>query len=262
MSDVLRFAVESGIARLTLDRPKAANSIDLELGRALADAAIRCDEDPDVRVVVIAAEGRFFCAGGDLGSFGAAGDEVPALLKELTASLHAALSRLARGRAPVIAAVHGPAAGAGMSLACAADFVIASEAASFTMAYTRAGLTPDGSSTWVLPRLIGTRKALELMVRNRTLSAAEALEWGLINEVVPAEALSGAVDALARELADGPTEAFGLTKRLLLLSSTEGFESQLEHESRAIADAARSPDGQEGIAAFLEKRAPRFTGGR
>jgi 2-(1,2-epoxy-1,2-dihydrophenyl)acetyl-CoA isomerase len=260
VSEVLRFELERGIARLTLARPKAANSIDLELGRALAAAAIRCDEDPEVRAIVIAAEGRFFCAGGDLGSFGSAGDRVPALLKELTMSLHAALSRFARGRAPVIAAVQGPAAGAGMSLACAADFVVASEDASFTMAYTRAGLTPDGSSTWVLPRLIGTRRTLELMLRNRSLSAAEALEWGLVSQVVPAADLGAAVDGLAAELAAGPTEAYGLTKRLLLLSSTEGFESQMEHEARAIADSARSADGREGISAFLEKRAARFTG--
>jgi 2-(1,2-epoxy-1,2-dihydrophenyl)acetyl-CoA isomerase len=128
------------------------------------------------------------------------------------------------------------------------------------MAYTRAGLTPDGSSTWVLPRLIGTRRTLELMLRNRTLTAAEALDWGLVSQVVPAAELSGAVDALARELASGPTEAFGLTKRLLLLSSTEGFESQMEHEARAIADAARTNDGKEGISAFLEKRKPHFGG--
>jgi len=147
-----------------------------------------------------------------------------------------------------------------MSLACAADFAIASEDASFTMAYTRAGLTPDGSSTWVLPRLIGTRRTLDLMLRNRALSAAEALDWGLVSQVVPAAELAGAVDALAAELAAGPTEAYGLTKRLLLLSSTEGFESQMEHESRAIAEAARSADGREGIAAFLEKRKPQFGG--
>ena len=260
MSEVLRLEIDGAVARIVLNRPKAANSIDLELGRALADAAIRCDEDPAVRAIVLAGEGRFFCAGGDLGSFAGAGDRVPALLKELTMSLHAALSRLARGRAPVIAAVHGPAAGAGMSLACAADFVVASEDASFTMAYTRAGLTPDGSSTWVLPRLIGTRRTLELMLRNRTLSAAEALDWGLVSEVVPAAELAGATDTLAAELAAGPTDAFGRTKQLLLLSSTEGFESQMEHEARAIADSARSANGREGISAFLEKRKPAFQG--
>jgi 2-(1,2-epoxy-1,2-dihydrophenyl)acetyl-CoA isomerase len=260
VSEVLRVEIEAGVARLTLDRPKAANSIDLALGRALSDAAIRCDEDPDVRVIVIRADGRFFCAGGDLGSFASAGARVPGLLKELTMYLHAALSRFARGRAPVIAAVQGPAAGAGMSLACAADFVVASDAASFTMAYTRAGLTPDGSSTWVLPRLIGVRRTMELMIRNTSLSAQEAADWGLVNRVVPADQLEKEVDGLAAELAAGPTEAYGLTKRLLLLSSTEGYEAQMEHEARAIADAARSADGREGIAAFLEKRAPRFQG--
>jgi 2-(1,2-epoxy-1,2-dihydrophenyl)acetyl-CoA isomerase len=258
--DILRSERDGGVAFLTLNRPDAANAIDLPLGRALCEEAIRLDEDPSVRAVVVAGAGRMFCAGGDLRAFADAGERLPALLKELTTYLHAALSRLARMRAPVIASVQGPAAGAGMSLACACDLVLASEKASFTMAYTRAGLTPDGSSTWVLPRVLGARRTLELMLTNRTLTAAEAAAWGLVNRVAAPEALEEETRALARSLAEGATGAFGATKKLVLLSASQGFEAQMELESRAIADAARSPDGREGIAAFLAKRSPKFTG--
>lgn len=251
---------DGGVARLTLHRPDAANAIDLALGRALMEETLRLDEDPSVRAVLLTGAGRMFCAGGDLRAFADAGDRVPALLKELTTYLHAALSRLARMRAPVIAAVQGPAAGAGMSLACAADLVLAGDRATFTMAYTRAGLTPDGSSTWVLPRVVGVRRTLELMLTNRTLSAAEAAEWGLVSRVVPSDDLPGEAERLARSLAEGPTEAFGATKKLLLLSASQAFEAQMELEARAIADAARTADGREGIAAFLAKRAPAFRG--
>jgi 2-(1,2-epoxy-1,2-dihydrophenyl)acetyl-CoA isomerase len=256
----LRFELADGVARITLARPDAANAIDLALARELADAALRCDEDPAVRAVLLAGEGRLFCAGGDVGAFAGAGDAVPALLKQITASLHVAIARFAHMQAPVIAAVQGAAAGAGLALACAADLAVASESAKFTLAYTRIGLAPDGSSTWFLPRLVGVRRSLELMLTNRTLSAAEALDWGLVNRVVPAAALLPEAEALARELAAGATGAFGAVKRLLLLSSAQGLEAQMEWEARAIADAARSGDGREGIAAFLAKRAPRFTG--
>jgi 2-(1,2-epoxy-1,2-dihydrophenyl)acetyl-CoA isomerase len=258
--ETLRFEATDGVARITLARPDAANAIDLALARELADAALRCDEDPAVRAVLLTGEGRMFCAGGDLSAFAAAGDGAPALLKQITAQLHVAIARLARMRAPVVAAVNGPAAGAGFALACAADLAIASDAARFSLAYTRVGLAPDGSSTWFLPRLVGARRALELMLTNRTLSAEEALAWGLVNRVVPAAELGAASEALARELAAGATGAFGAVKRLLLLSGSQGLEGQMEWEARAIADAARSRDGAEGIAAFLARRPPRFEG--
>ena len=256
----LRFEASQGVARITLQRPDAANTIDLALARELADAALRCAEDPTVRAVVLTGEGKMFCAGGDIGAFAGAGDGVPALLKQITAQLHVAVSRFARMNAPLIAAVNGPAAGAGLALACAADLALASDAAKFTMAYTKIGLAPDGSSTWFLPRLVGTRRSLELMLTNRTLSAEEALAWGLVNRVVPVAALLGEAESLARELAAGATGAFGAVKRLLLLSAGQGLEAQMEWEAHAIADAARSRDGSEGIAAFLAKRAPRFEG--
>jgi len=250
---------DGAIARITLDRPPA-NALDLTMARELAEVALVCDEDPEVRVVVLTGRGKAFCAGGDLASFGAAGERVPTLLKELTASLHVAIARFARMRAPVIAAVNGVAAGAGFSLVTACDLAVAAASARFTMAYTRAGLVPDGSSTFFLPRLIGLRRTQELMITNRMLSSAEALEWGVLTRVVPDAELETTVDALAREVAAGPTGALASVKRLLLLSGGDRLEAQMEAETREIADAARRPDGREGIAAFLEKRPPRFVG--
>ena len=174
----LELEVRDSVAHLVLNRPDHANAINLQLSKDLMYAALQCDEDPSVRAILISSRGEMFCAGGDLASFAEAGDDLPRLIKEMTTYLHAAISRFARCRAPVIAAVGGAAAGAGFSLCCAVDLVVASENAKFSMAYTRAGLTPDGSSSYFLPRIIGTRRTLELMMTNRTLSAAEALEWG------------------------------------------------------------------------------------
>jgi 2-(1,2-epoxy-1,2-dihydrophenyl)acetyl-CoA isomerase len=255
----IRFEQKDGVATLTLDRPKA-NGIDLEMGRALMHAAIRCHEDAEIRAVVLTGAGPMFCAGGDLKSFATFGNDLPAALLELTTYLHAATSRFARMRAPLVVAVNGTAAGAGMSLAVAGDLVLAAESASFTMAYTAAGLSPDGSSSWLLPRLIGVRRTQELMLTNRTLRASEAAEWGLVTRVVPDASLGSEAAALARKLADGPTRAYGVVKSLLIETFTTAYEAQLEHEARGIAAMAGTPDGQEGIRAFVEKRAARFTG--
>ena len=257
----IRVGIENGVARLTLARPDHANALDLTMMRELMEAAIACDEDPSVRAILIDSEGRLFCAGGDLAEFARAGDALPKLLKEATVYLHAAISRLVRMRAPVVAAVQGHAAGAGFSLAMACDLVLAGSSAKFTMAYTRAGLVPDGASTYFLPRVIGRRRTLELMITNRTLSVAEALEWGLVTRIVDDEKLAAEAEKLAREIAQGPTASFGSVKRIVLGSESETLESQMEIEARAIADAARSADGQEGIRAFLAKRPARFTGG-
>jgi 2-(1,2-epoxy-1,2-dihydrophenyl)acetyl-CoA isomerase len=156
--------------------------------------------------------------------------------------------------------VQGSAAGAGMSLACACDFVIATESAKFTMAYTRAGLTPDGSATWYLPRLVGIRKTLELAIRSPVLTAAQAHALGLVSEVVPDAELAVRAGALAAELAAGATQAYGGVKRLLLESANATLEDQLKRETSWIAEIAQTRDGREGIAAFVAKRAPRFTG--
>ncbi|MFQ6022757.1 MAG: enoyl-CoA hydratase/isomerase family protein [Acidiferrobacterales bacterium] len=259
--ETILFDVHEHLARVTLNRPDAANSINLTLARELMDVAIRCDEDRKIRAVLLTGAGdKMFSAGGDLKGFAAVGDRISSVLKEITTYLHAATSRFARMDTPLIAAVNGVAAGAGMSLAISADIVMAAASAQFTMAYTAVGLSPDGSATYFVPRLIGLRRAQELLLTNRRLSAQEALDWGLINKVVPDADLMQEAEALATTLANGPTLAFGSIKRLLNESFSGTLETQMELETRAIAQMATTRDGHEGIAAFVEKRPPNFSG--
>ncbi len=256
----LTFEVAGGVATITLNRPDSANALNLDMARDLMRASLRCSDDPAVRAVLLTGTGRMFSAGGDLKSFAAQGDALAYHLKEVTTYLHAAVSRFARMDPPLVAAVNGIAAGAGMSLVCCCDLVLAAESARFTMAYTRAGLTPDGSSTYFLPRTVGMKRALELVLTNRMLSAAEAADWAIVNRVVPDADLMREATALVTELAAGATGALGAAKRLMHSGWTETLETQMEHETQAIAARSRTSDGREGIAAFLEKRAPTFTG--
>jgi 2-(1,2-epoxy-1,2-dihydrophenyl)acetyl-CoA isomerase len=256
----LRLEIDGSVATITLDRPDAANTFNMELAHEFMLAADECDTNSNIRAVVLTGSGKMFCAGGDLKTFAGYGDTISAKLKEMTAYLHAGTSRLARMRAPVISAVNGTAAGAGFSVAIASDLVLAAESAKFTMAYTAAGLSPDGSSTYFLPRLVGLRRAQELMITNRRLSAHEALDWGLVTKVVPDDDLMNEANALAKQLASGATSAFGVVKRLLIDSYGGNLESQLELESRGIAEMASTQDGQEGINAFVARRQPEFKG--
>jgi len=256
----LLFDVRDHVAHITLNRPDAANSINEEMGRDLMHAALRCDEDPEIRAVLISGAGKIFSGGGDLKAFSAKGDQLPYHVKEVTTYLHAAMSRFTRMDPPVVAAVHGAVAGAGMSIAIACDIVVAAETTRFMVAYTRAGLVPDGSSTYFLPRIIGLKRALELTLTNRMFSAQEALQWGLVTRVVPDNELLVQAKALAIQLASGPTRAYGLSKRLLHSGWTETLETQMENESQAIANSARTLDAREGITAFLEKRPPKYKG--
>jgi len=252
------FNVQDSVAHITLNRPDSANSINLELAKELAKAIMRCDEDPTIRAVLLTGSGQMFCAGGDVKSFAAQGEGMPYYLKEVTAHLHLAISYLVRMDPPIIAAVHGSAAGAGMSLACACDFVFVAESARFTMGYTRIGLTPDGASTYFLPRLVGLKRSLNLILTNRILSAREALDWGIATQVVPDKDLLSEARLFASKFAVGPTEAFGAAKRLLQTGLTESLEAQMKHESHSISEMARTKDGREGVTAFLEKRSPQF----
>jgi len=252
--------IRESVAFITLNRPEILNALHLEMARDLMGAAIACDGHPDVRAVVLTGTGSAFCAGGDLKCFVAQGEHLPSYLKEVTTFLHTAVSYLARMKAPVIAAVQGSAAGAGMSLACACDLVVAGESARFTAAYTRIGLTPDGSLTYFLSRSVGMHRALELTLTNRTLSAQEAYHWGIVTSVVPDGNVQEHAEMLARRLAAGPTLAFGATKRLLQQGWNESLETQMTYETQAISSMAGSADGQEGISAFLAKRPPRFNG--
>jgi 2-(1,2-epoxy-1,2-dihydrophenyl)acetyl-CoA isomerase len=257
--ETLRWSSADGIARITLDRPDAANGLDPRLARELGAAAARCDDDPAVKAVVLTGSGRFFCAGGDLKAMAAAGPGTTGrFVKGLADDLHRAVATLARMAPPLVVAVNGTAAGAGLSLAAVGDLVVAAEGATFTMAYTRAGLSPDGSSTWFLPRVIGLRRTQELALTNRVLTAAEALGWGLVTRVVPAEDLAAEATALAASLAAGSRAAQASVRQLLLASSGHGLEEQMELEGRTIAACAAGPDGREGVGAFVGRRAPRF----
>lgn len=254
MYKTIEFEVRDHIARIVLNRPDAGNAFNSELARELAEAAMACDLDPTVKVVLLSARGKIFCAGGDLKAFAGFGDEVTLRVKQLADDVHKAISIFARMDAPLVVAVNGSAAGAGFSLSIAGDIVIAADNAKFTMAYTAVGLSPDGSSTWYLPRLIGLRRAQELALTNRTLSATEALDWGLVTRIVPAADLEDAAMTLCRQLAAGPRAAQATVKKLFLSSPDNGLEAQMEIEGRAIARAAGMPDGVEGVRAFASGR--------
>jgi 2-(1,2-epoxy-1,2-dihydrophenyl)acetyl-CoA isomerase len=248
------------VATLTLNRPDAYNALNLALGRDIFHAVLEVDDDPEVRCVVITGAGRAFCAGGDVKDFADNLERIGALVKELTTYLHGAVSRLCRSDKPVIMAVNGVAAGGGFSFALSGDLVIAAESARFTMAYSKIAATPDGSSSYFLPRLAGLRRAMELYFTNRVLSAREAYEWGLVTRVVPDAELRATVEALALELAQGPTKAFGGAKRLLHQSTWESLETQMELEAQAIAACGRTDDFREGVTAFANKKTPTFRG--
>jgi len=252
--------IHAGIATITLNRPEAYNALDMQLATEFHDAVVTCSEDEAVRVVVVTGSGRAFCAGGDVKSFGEQLDTIGKHVKLLTLALHAAVSRLVRMPKPTITAVNGVAAGGGMSLSLAGDLIVATESARFTMAYTQIGASPDGSSTFFLPRLVGVKRALELTFLNRVLSAREAMAWGIVNQVFPDEQFQAGVQSLAAQLAQGPTQAYGRAKTLFYNSASETLETQMEHEAQLIAASGHTADFREGVTAFVAKRTPVFHG--
>lgn len=256
--ETIRFTRDDRVATIELDRPDAANGLTSQMAAELKRAAQLCDTTPGLKVVVLTAAGRFFCAGGDIKEMAAHGDAVGSAVKSLADDLHHAISTLSRMQPALIVAVNGVAAGAGFSLALVGDIVLAAESASFTMAYTRAGLCPDGSSSYFLPRLVGLRRAQELMLLNPTLNADQARDLGLVTRVVADDALRVEADALAAELALASLGSTARVKQLLLASFDNSLETQMELEGRFVSQCAASADGQEGIHAFIAKRKPEF----
>jgi len=255
------FEMQDNVAWIRFNRPDAMNAINAQATNEFYQIVNRISGDRSVRAVVLTGSGdRAFCAGGDVAEFAGHADDLPSLVREMTGVLHVGISRLAWLPAPVIAAVNGVAAGAGLSFAACCDLAIAADTAKFTSAYTKIGLTPDGSSTFFLTRLLGRRRVMELYMTNRVLSAQEALEWGLVNSVVPAADLMSTVTKLATELANGPTRAYAGIKKLVMMSPNDTLESQMERETRVIAEMAATRDASEGIAAFTAKRKAAFTG--
>jgi 2-(1,2-epoxy-1,2-dihydrophenyl)acetyl-CoA isomerase len=258
--DTILLTINEGVATITLNRPDSANGMNLQMGDDITSVMKNIQESDAVRAIIITGNGKFFSAGGDLKAFAGYGDEIGKNIQKLADQLHDAMEILTNLDAPVINAVNGAAAGAGFGFSIFGDIVIAAKSASFTMAYTAAGLSPDAGGSYLLPRLIGMRKTQELLITNRRLSADEALDWGLVTEVVEDEELMEKANKLANRLARGPTRAFGTVKRLLANTWDRDMKTQLADEASSLANLAGSRDGQEGIHAFLEKRKPEFSG--
>jgi len=245
----IRYTVHDGLARLTLARPDLSNAIDLPAAKALGAAVARAGADPDVRVILIDAEGPRFCAGGDVRSMAGTADPA-AYVAALATELDRALQNLAGLAKPVVAAVQGAAAGAGLAVVLAADVVIAARAAKFFTAYAAVGLTPDCGLSYQLPRAIGQQRALELALTGRALSADEALEWGLVSQVVEPADLAERAAAVARQLADASTFALGQAKRLIRASWTTTREQSGADEVQTIAQAITTVEAKELIGKF------------
>lgn len=245
------------VATVTLNRPDQGNAIDVRLADTLLAAAEDCASDASVRAVILTGAGAMFCAGGDVACFVAAGDGVPALIHRLTAPLHAAIVRLYRMDKPLITAVNGAAAGAGLGLAILGDVALAARSAKFATAYGALGLTPDAGTSWLLPRLVGLRQAQRLALGAR-IDAAEAVRIGLVGEVVDDDTLIATARAAAERLTALSGPAVRATRALLAEGLTSGLADHLDREARGIAAAAAHAHGREGIAAFAARRSPLF----
>ncbi|KAB2906743.1 MAG: enoyl-CoA hydratase [Burkholderiaceae bacterium] len=248
---------QDGIATLTFHRPAALNAVDVPMARALRDALRELSEDRALRCVVLCGAGKGFMAGGDLATLAANPVQGAA---DLLAPLNEAVERLAQLDAPVIAKVHGVAAGAGLSLMLQADFIYAAEGTRFNLAYINLGTSCDVGASWALPRRVGLGPALEIAMLGDTLTSADAERLGLVNRVLPAADLDAAVDQFALRLAEGPTVALGHMRRLMRTGLERSLPEQLAAEARAFGECARTQDLPRGIAAFYAKQTPQFEG--
>jgi 2-(1,2-epoxy-1,2-dihydrophenyl)acetyl-CoA isomerase len=254
------FEEAEGIATVTLNRPDSMNALNFELGEELLDCLTRCSESASAKVVILTGKGRAFCAGGDVKAMRDTREEPPIFFKKLTTYVHAIVSSIRRMRQPVIAAVNGFASGAGFPLAVACDLVIASSEARFNLAYPAIGLSPDGGSTFLIPRLVGLQRASHLFFTGEFIDARKGYEVGFVNQVVEPNELMDTANSLARRLASGATVAIAMAKDLINRSASSDLETQMEHERQAIAYASGTEDFKEGIAAFFAKREARFKG--
>jgi 2-(1,2-epoxy-1,2-dihydrophenyl)acetyl-CoA isomerase len=257
----VEFSVADGLAVIRLNRPAARNAIDQALADDLAEAVQRCAADSAIRALLICANGPAFTVGGDVAMLAKIGPaELPGDLRRLTAGYHAALQILDRLEVPVVAAVHGAVAGGGLGLIYVADVVIAAAGTRFATGFSGLGLSGDGGGTWFLPRLVGLRRAAELYFGQRVLDADEAADWGLISRVVPATDLAAEAERTARQLAAGPTRAFGEIRTLLRRAHEVSLGDQLQAEAAALSRTAGTQDAARAIDSFLAKSTPEFRG--
>jgi 2-(1,2-epoxy-1,2-dihydrophenyl)acetyl-CoA isomerase len=255
------YAVTDAVATVCLNRPADRNAIDMRMAEETLEVAQRIAADNAIRAVLICGNGPTLSVGGDIDYFSSgANDQFGALLARMTTPFHEAFRILSRIDVPIVTAAHGAVAGGGLGYVYAADLVIAAEGTKFVTAFAALGLSGDGGGTWHLPRLIGARRAAEAYLRNRPIDATEALEWGLINEIVPAEELRQRAEAVARELANGPTRGFARMRALLRDTWRNDLSTQLQAETEALRHTGDTVDAVRAIDDFAEKRPPEFTG--
>jgi 2-(1,2-epoxy-1,2-dihydrophenyl)acetyl-CoA isomerase len=253
-------AIDGGLAHIVLSQPDRGNPIDGDFCREFSLCMAELSERDDVRSVLISARGRLFSVGGDLAALASRGAALPATIKSWTADLHIAIVRMVRMRAPVVVAVQGNVAGGSVSLMAAADLVVIGKSARISSAFAKIGFTPDSGSTTTVTRRIGPARARRFFLLAETLDADAALSAGLVDHVVDDDLVLPEAEKIARELASGPTEAYGGIKNLFLQTPNRSLESQLEDEAQTLAAISRTADAQEGVKAFREKRKPKFTG--
>lgn len=256
----VQFELREQVAHLTLTQPDRGNPFDSRFCSELCEVAIECDENADVRAVLIQAQGRYFSVGADLKWLGSDRDQLPRRLKAATADLHMAIARLSRCDAPVVLSAHSLVTGGAVALTAMADFAVAARSARFYAAYNAIGFVSDGGGSYFLPRRVGTRRATEFLMLNQTWSAAEALTNGLVSTVVEDVELESEALILARTIAAGPTRTFGEMKRLLLSTHDQPLDTQLELEARAIARCSKTQDSWGAIQSVLAKEPSQFSG--
>lgn len=260
MADPVLVRQEGAVAEITLNRPEVMNALSMEMAEQFCEVCWRIEADASVRAVLVKGEGKGFQAGGDIASFHAQMHRIGEHAGRMIDTYHVAVRTLVRMPKPVVGQLHGAVAGAGMSLAMNLDLAIAAEGTVFTLAYANLGTSPDGGSTFFLPRLVGRRRAMEIALLSDRFDAAKALELGLVNRVVPADQLANEAMALATKLASGPTQAYARTKALIDQSFENDLATQLEAERANFVASTATADFREGVDAFVNKRRPDFTG--